>query len=73
MIMTISVTFCTAFHIKTVCDMVCSKSKEYFVVVVFDNLANLITDSNTLFPRIMVHALKYETEAIVHAPKESPI
>ena len=27
----------------------------------------------TLFPRIMVHALKYETEAIVHAPKESPI
>ena len=29
--------------------------------------------SFTLFPRIMVHALKYETEAIVHAPKESPI
>ena len=27
----------------------------------------------TLFPRIMVHALRYETEAIVHAPNESPI
>ena len=26
----------------------------------------------TLFPRIMVHALKYETEAIVHAPNASP-
>ena len=28
---------------------------------------------DTLFPRIMVHALKYETEAITIAPNESPI
>ena len=29
--------------------------------------------NTTLFPRIMVHALKYETEAMVHAPNERPI
>ena len=38
----------------------------------FANFSQILMIS-TLFPRIMVHALKYETEAIVHAPRESPI